>query len=1140
MDPNDSDLLDPLDSSTETLVGPREQERAVREAIELTTQLPLRHGKVREIEPRPSKRRDSRRSKYDSRRPEEEQTERVERREQIDNLEATESSVEDLFLQFRNDQGQDTSARQEHIDQNSFTEMNSEQSKRYYDGVSMNASTWFKLFDIQANKKQTDAERIDLLSLNVSGQAYIYLAEIYYPTLTYAGAKQKLIDRFDAVTIDPLILAQQRRLQRNETVNTYFEEKMRLFDRVKTLTAEQKCASLTNGMPRDYQESLCGHNHCDPNEWRKHALRLENLRQITFRSQRPVANAATNNRSGQLKSNAKPTIPCKFCKRLNIPDSDAMHWHKECPNNPYAKTSNQRNGQRSTETRENVQSVQSISSSSETKQSNFIRINQNRQSNTTQTGLPSDGFIFIKTLVNGNEVYGLLDSGSNCHIISFDLCKRFRLKINFKRGSIGQVKDVLPSIGEVTFPLTINDITKYVTAEVVDNPHHDFLIGNIIGEQFWLDVNLTQRTVSLNVTRTLDPKHCFNSNVPSILKREQIGINSSTEQDQLNELLNKFDFIFAKDDSDVGRIKNVKHQINLTNETPIYRRPYRLPQADNDEMDRQVEELLRKKIIRPSNSPWNFPAKLAPKKDGSKRLCINYIPLNQRTIDDRFPMPRIDDVIDRLRNMRFKSVLDLAWGYWQISMDPKDIPKTAFSTHRGHYEWFVMPFGLKNAPIDFQRAIQNALGDLIYNGCINYIDDIIVYTETFEEHLKLLQKVFESLEKAGLKVRREKCNFLQKEVEYLGFVIGYNTVKPSRRNLNAIELFPKPENITDINSFLGMAGHYRRFIDNFTKIARPLSDLRRKDKTFEWGQEQQESFDTLKKLLCSAPVLAIYDPNTLCDVYTDACKYGIAGVLTQNGHPVSYFSRRLRKEEEDYSATEQEFLAIIESIEYFHVYLHQKPFNVYSDHEPLRGVIRTPRKEGRLNRWAERLYQYPTCTIVYKEGRFNVVADCLSRHPITMFLTKEEIKSHQSTDNRVTTIQNLVKRDEIFQIRRNGIYKTFIPQTLVHKLLQQTHDDMGHPGIRKMEKLITRKYWWKTMALDIRNYVRTCHECQIVKPAKHLTYGHLQPIPTPDKPREMISMDTIIMGKVANQTAHKYIQVIVDHHSRYTWAFPSR
>ena len=161
MDPNDSDLLDPLDSSTETLVGPREQEREVQEAIELTKQLPLRHGKVREIEPRPSKRRDSRRSKYDSRRPEEEQTERVERREQIDNLEATESRIEDFFLQFRNDQGQDKSACQEHIDQNSFTEMNSEQSKRCYDGVSMNASTWFKLFDIQANKKQTDAKRID-------------------------------------------------------------------------------------------------------------------------------------------------------------------------------------------------------------------------------------------------------------------------------------------------------------------------------------------------------------------------------------------------------------------------------------------------------------------------------------------------------------------------------------------------------------------------------------------------------------------------------------------------------------------------------------------------------------------------------------------------------------------------------------------------------------------------------------------------------------------------------------------------------------------------------------------------------------------------------------------------------------------
>jgi hypothetical protein len=249
-------------------------------------------------------------------------------------------------------------------------------------------------------------------------------------------------------------------------------------------------------------------------------------------------------------------------------------------------------------------------------------------------------------------------------------------------------------------------------------------------------------------------------------------------------------------------------------------------------------------------------------------------------------------------------------------MHPSSIEKTVFVTNSGHYEWLVLPMGLKNAPSLFQRIIQKTLAELLWNGVINYLDDFIVYTETFEQHIELLKKVFEKLRTANIKLKLSKCNFAKSEVEYLGHIISENTIKPSPNKIRVVKEFPQPKNLKKIQRFLGLTGYYRKMIQNYTEIAYPLTQLTRKDNPFIWTEIHTKSFNALKDKLTSEPVLTVYDPKTPCELHTDASKTGIAGILMQrdkdnNPKVIAYYSRRLNTHEENYSVSEQELLAVV-------------------------------------------------------------------------------------------------------------------------------------------------------------------------------------------------------------------------------------
>lgn len=659
---------------------------------------------------------------------------------------------------------------------------------------------------------------------------------------------------------------------------------------------------------------------------------------------------------------------------------------------------------------------------------------------------------------------------------------------------------------------------------ILPNFRFPCLLGLDIGTLFRLQLDLGSSTVSTPPTRS----HRF---IASYL--------AAAENDALDAVLNKHVKIFATSDTDIGRIDIAKHSIITNPHPPIQRRPYRRSASEYDEIRTQVEQLKRQNLIRDSTSPWAFPVTLVPKKDGGKRMCVDYRQLNAITIDDKMPLPLIQEVVDRLRGARYFSTLDIAWGYWHIAMDPDSITKTAFVTNEGHYEWLVMPFGLKNAPATFQRIVQQILGTLLYNGVINYLDDFIIYSDSFESHMALLDQVLAKLKSHHIKLKLSKCKFAKTEVEYLGHIIKHNRVEPSPSKIAAIKSFPIPSNLREVRRFIGLAGYYRRFIQNFSRIAQPLTDLTKKDQPFEWSTDCQTAFSSLQSALVKPPILAMFDPSQPCVLYTDASKTGIGAILCQGPSKkeqrvVAYHSKRLDKNQQNYTTSELECFAIIHAVQHFRNYL-DKPFTIVTDHSALRW-LHHKNPSGKLYRWSLLLSTF-NFKIIHKPGTSQAHVDALSRAPVLLYLdTSEIVKAQKSSD--LSYVRNPVTKDNMTFIRHRGLTRVVTPPALHQKLLQTCHDEHGHPGINKTVRIISSRYWWLTMVKDIRSYVFSCRSCQLTKASHQPTPGHYVAPSTDLQPLSQLGMDTIVLGTAASNTKHKYILTIVDHFSRYLWAYP--
>ena len=338
--------------------------------------------------------------------------------------------------------------------------------------------------------------------------------------------------------------------------------------------------------------------------------------------------------------------------------------------------------------------------------------------------------------------------------------------------------------------------------------------------------------------------------------------------------------------------RQVEFQIELApGAAPIARAPYRLAPKELEELSKQLQELLEKGFIRPSSSPWGAPVLFVKKKDGSMRMCIDYRELNKVTIKNRYPLPRIDDLFDQLQGSGYYSKIDLRSGYHQLRVREEDIAKTAFRTRYGHYEFAVMPFGLTNAPAVFMDLMNRVCKPYLDKFIIVFIDDILIYSKSKEEHEEHLRLMMELLRKEQLYAKLSKCEFWIREVKFLGHVVSEEGIHVDQSKVESIKEWPIPKTPTEIRQFLGLAGYYRRFIEGFSRIAKPLTSLTRKGVTYKWGEEHDTAFQTLKDKLCSAPILSLPDGVDDFLVYCDASIQGIGCVLMQREKVIAYASQ---------------------------------------------------------------------------------------------------------------------------------------------------------------------------------------------------------------------------------------------------------
>ena len=753
----------------------------------------------------------------------------------------------------------------------------------------------------------------------------------------------------------------------------------------------------------------------------------------------------------------------------------------------------------------------------------------------------------------------MIDTGATRSCVSADIG---RLYPNYERSVAGcplRMGDdsVVVVKSSLVLPFALNRVHGTHEFLILPNLPVPFLIG--------LDLLAKHSLLVCPVRKTLIPSNTVLHCLPAARPTDQVcGLNSSQEE-RLQVLLKEYNDIFATDSKPFGRTHLAEHIIDTGDASPIHQGLRPTSPSDRAVVQSEVTKMLEAGAIRPSTSPWASPIVLVTKKDDTVRFCIDFRKINDVTKKDVFPLPRISDLLESMASARFFTTLDAASGYWQIPVASKDIEKTAFITSEGLFEFVVMPFGLCNAPATYQRLMNQLLGGLTWQCSNVYIDDIIVYSATFEDHLRHLREVLGRLRAAGMLLKRKKCLIAQSQVAYLGHVVSAVGISPDPAKVAKLKSFPAPTDKKELRSFLGLAGYYRRFVKHYARKAAPLFELLRGDVPFVWEDAQRTSFEEILNSVKNDAVLQHprFDLPFLLD--TDASDSGLGAVLSQviDGveRPIAFASRRLQPAERKWAIREKEALAIIWGLETYRHFLLGAKFVVRTDHSSL--TVLQAAKTGRLARWAIRLGEFGDFGIAHRAGCKHSNVDALTRVPLSdtvpdhaTYLTIADINAKWSLTElarrqkedcwcqheRRAWISGLRPRYQLVDrilclkdFKPSRLLRVLLPESLRLGVVQEAHG-MAHLGVKRVLAFLNERYVWPRMGNAVKKVISECLPCLQRKPP--IPRAGLLSSSPPTSPWSVVAMD-FCGPYLTSRHGNRFILVFVDQFTKMVELCPS-
>lgn len=767
--------------------------------------------------------------------------------------------------------------------------------------------------------------------------------------------------------------------------------------------------------------------------------------------------------------------------------------------------------------------------------------------------------------INDIAIDSLIDTGANCSLIKHSIAKQLQCNIlpYFKcLTGIGDGK--LEVSGMITVPVRFDDIYIELDLFIVDDKKIDYnlVIGRNIVEHSDVEIITDCKgsrirrkkldDIVLHVNMLLDQNY---SNVQLTELKSKLSHLDIELQQQIIKIFEKHITIL----NETGTVTTGELTLRLTSDKVINYRPYRLAPCEKEKVKTIIQNLLDNEIIRESESPFSSPVILVKKKDGTDRLCIDYRSLNKIIERDPYPLPLIEDQIDKLGKAKFYISIDMKNGFYQIPISKDSSKYTAFSTSDGHYEFIKMPFGICNGPAVFQRAITKAVAHLKF--LLIYMDDILIPFITIEDGLKYLDQTVSALHISGFKINPKKCKFFVSCIEYLGREISEEGVRPSPSKVSALINSPTPRNIKQVRQFMGLASYFRKFIPNFASYTSCITKLTRKNQKWEWGPEQNIARNYVLNHLASKPLLSIFDPSLPTELYTDASAIGYGAILIQkidNGTKVvAYFSKRTTPTESRYSSYDLETLAIYNALKHFRVYLLGINFIIITDCNAIKSTMVKKDLSPRVARWWTYMQDFQF-KITYKKGQYISHVDYLSRNPveapesITVPSTVNLLNDPQSwlelaqrRDPETSTIidkvqtgeldsnQYVVRKDLLYyKIKRDGDLKLFVPKGTRLSILRLFHDENCHVGFEKTITKIREHFWFPAMAVFVRKYILRCLVCIKRKGHHGPKQGFLHPIQKTALPFHTIHLDCTGPFTESNE-GYKHILLIVDGFTKF-------